>query len=252
MSQFGIGLLGRSAGTVRGNVVQGAIGAPEAAPGFLYGVVVAPSFISGGTAHNGAVDIRSNLIRRVAFGLWLAGARDVRVRGNVFKHVLIGLGLEGAGLQGLGGDAGLGQHPGGRGVLVHHEGEEQVLRVDVGGAEGARDLVGIQQGALGGRRERRSRGGLAVAGFGQALFGVGRDGGGVATGTADGRRGGFLLHHHAQQVQGVDVGVAVVDGELSGLHEEFVGAPAEQPGDLDGSSALGALALQVAGQELVE
>jgi hypothetical protein len=53
-------------------------------------------------------------------------------------------------------------------------------------------------------------------------------------------------------VQGVDVGVAVVDGELRGLHEEFVGAAAEQPGDLDGPSALGALALQVAGQEFVE
>jgi hypothetical protein len=96
MGQFGIGLLGRSAGTVRGNVVQGAFGAPESAPGFIYGIVVAPSFISGGNAVNGAIDIRGNLVRRVAYGLWLAGARNVRVRGNVLKHVMFGFGLEAA------------------------------------------------------------------------------------------------------------------------------------------------------------
>jgi hypothetical protein len=96
MSQFGIGLLGRSAGTVRNNVVQGAYGAPESAPGFIYGIVVAPSFITGAPAANGSIVIRGNLVRRVAFGLWLAGARGVKVRGNLFRHVAFGMGLDGA------------------------------------------------------------------------------------------------------------------------------------------------------------
>jgi hypothetical protein len=96
VSQFGIGLLGRSAGTVRNNVVQGAIGAPESAPGFIYGIAVAPGFVSGGSATNGTIVVRGNLIRRVAYGLWLAGARDVRVRGNLLRHVGYGLGLDDA------------------------------------------------------------------------------------------------------------------------------------------------------------
>jgi hypothetical protein len=97
MSQFGIGLLGRSSGTIRNNVVQGAIGAPASAPGFTYGIVIGPSFITGGSASSGgSIVIRGNLVRRVMFGLWLAQARDVLVRGNVFRHVGYGIGLDGA------------------------------------------------------------------------------------------------------------------------------------------------------------
>lgn len=94
MSQFGIALFGRSAGVVRSNAVQGAMGAPGSGPGFLYGIVVAPGFVPGGTARNGALDIRGNLIRRVGYGLMLLGARDVRARGNEVRQVLVGLGLE--------------------------------------------------------------------------------------------------------------------------------------------------------------
>jgi len=93
ISGFGIGLLGRAAGSIRGNVVQGAKGAPESAAAFEYGIVVAPTFVSSTPVANGDVVVRGNLVRRVVVGLWLAGARGVRVRGNVFHHVVIGLGL---------------------------------------------------------------------------------------------------------------------------------------------------------------
>jgi nitrous oxidase accessory protein NosD len=96
VSTFGIGLLGRSAGTVRGNIVQGALGAPESGASFQYGMVVLPGFDSSVPARNGVIDIRGNLVRRVAVGLWLAHARDVVVRGNELHHVGMGLALEGA------------------------------------------------------------------------------------------------------------------------------------------------------------
>jgi nitrous oxidase accessory protein NosD len=82
-------MLGRVSGTVRSNVVQGALGAPEAAPGFIYGVVVAPSGCACvGTDDNGAIVIRGNLIRRLWYGVMLIGAQDVLVRGNEVRRVL--------------------------------------------------------------------------------------------------------------------------------------------------------------------
>lgn len=91
-SQFGVGLFGRSAGTVRNNVVQGALGAPGSASGFQFGIVVAPSFIDP-TGANGGVDIRGNRVRRVWTGVWLLEARGVRVRGNTLRQVAQGLGV---------------------------------------------------------------------------------------------------------------------------------------------------------------
>ncbi len=93
-SQFGIGFFGRSAGTARNNVVQGAIGGPDSAPGFQLGIYVAPSLVAQGAAgSDGKVVIRGNLIRRLVTGVGLDGVRDVRVRGNTLRHVTVGLAL---------------------------------------------------------------------------------------------------------------------------------------------------------------
>ena len=50
--------------------------------------------------------------------------------------------------QGFGGHSRVGEHLAGRGVLGQHEGEEEVLWVDVGRSRGAGDLEGVEQRAL--------------------------------------------------------------------------------------------------------
>jgi hypothetical protein len=115
------------------------------------------------------------------------------------------------------------------------------------------NLVGIQQRALGRWRQRGGGIGALRPGFRQALFGVAGNRRGVGPGAAQGLVDRLDIEHHAQQVKRVDVGVAVFDGELRGTGQHLVRVAAEQPGDIDGApEAAGALALQVARQEVLE
>ena len=68
-------------------------------------------------------------------------------------------------LQRLGGDPGRGQQPARAGLGVGGQGEQDVLRPDVGGADRAGDLVRVEQRALGPRGQLRWLGGLAGLGF---------------------------------------------------------------------------------------
>jgi len=85
--EYGIGLLGRSRGTIRDNVIQGAGAAPAGGATFFVGIVVSGSFLtSTGAYSNGPVDVRDNTVRRVVYGLQIAGSDQASVRRNHFTN----------------------------------------------------------------------------------------------------------------------------------------------------------------------
>ena len=97
---------------------------------------------TGGQVHAELVQQRGVPLGRAGRPRW-ASVRCRRGTGRRLSGTL------GGGLQGLRGDPGGAQHLAGGGFGVEHEGQEKVLGIDVGRAEGAGHLVGIQQGALG-------------------------------------------------------------------------------------------------------
>ncbi len=154
--------------------------------------------------------------------------------------------------QGVGRHAGGLQHLPGGGVLRDHECEEDVLGVDVGRAGGAGDLVRVEQRALGGRRDGGGVGVERRSGLRKPLLGGVGDGLRVYSDPAH-RIGGRLLERHdAQDVQGVELAVAVFECEPSGLGEELLRAPAEEPADVDRARGARTLTREITGEELVE
>ena len=81
--EYGIGLLGRARGTIRGNVVQESGAAPASGATFFVGIVVSGSFLtSTGAYRNGPVEVRDNIVRRVLYGLQIAGSDQVSAHHN--------------------------------------------------------------------------------------------------------------------------------------------------------------------------
>jgi len=94
-AQFGIGLLGRSQGTVRGNVIQGSSAAPASGPSFFGAIAIMPGFDSAPTtAVNGPITVSGNLIRRVVVGIIAAAARDLDIRHNHVSNAYAGVELD--------------------------------------------------------------------------------------------------------------------------------------------------------------
>jgi hypothetical protein len=53
-------------------------------------------------------------------------------------------------------------------------------------------------------------------------------------------------------VQGVELAVAVFESEPSGLGEDLLRTPAEEPADVDGARGARTLTREITGEELVE
>ena len=148
---------------------------------------------------------------------------------------------------------GLSEDASGRHLLIEHEGEEDVLRIDVGRPEGTCHLVGVEQGPLGGTGQRGCGVRRDVGGRRKALFDAVGDGFGIGARLAHGRDPGFGIDHDAQDVQGVDLGLTVTAGEFRGRFDDLVAALAQQPVDVDGTaSARSVLPLQKPCEELIE
>jgi parallel beta-helix repeat protein len=92
--EFGIALLGRVKGEIGDNVVQGSTSAPLSGPGWLYGIVVGDAFVMAPTS-NGRIDVHDNIVRRVGYGIVVAGADETSVRRNQVTNTYFGLALEG-------------------------------------------------------------------------------------------------------------------------------------------------------------
>ena len=136
-------------------------------------------------------------------------------------------------------------------VLVEDERDEDVLRVDVGRAEPAGHLVGVQQRLLGRLGERHLAGHAGLRALGQTRLRVLRDRVRVRTGRRDLRADLLVVHHDAQQVEDVDLRMAVLGGEGAGGTQQLVGAAREQARDVDGP-ARRPLVLQQASEEVLE
>ncbi len=160
----------------------------------------------------------------------------------------LGSGLE----RGLG-DSRLGEDPTGGHLLIEHEGEENVLRIDVRRPEGSRHLVGVEQCALR-RTGQRGRGiRLGVGAGRKTLFDRVGDGLGVGACLTHGGDAGFGIDHGAQDMECVDLGLAVAACELRGRFDDLMAALAQQSVDVDGTASAGSgLSLEETGEELVE
>ena len=88
----GIGLLRRVQGTIRDNVVQGAMSAPIDGPGFFAAILVAGNGLTPGVT-NGPISIHDNTVRRVSAGVILTGASQLTVRDNWVGNSINGLSL---------------------------------------------------------------------------------------------------------------------------------------------------------------
>ncbi len=134
-------------------------------------------------------------------------------------------------LQRLRGDPGPGQDPARAGLGVDGQGEQDVLRPDVGGADRAGDLVRVQQRTLGARRELR----WLTAGLGPGFLALDVTHERVGVGAGPGQQGAGRLHagRGPQQLLGVEVPAALLGGVGRRQAEEFAGRGAHQPGDVD-------------------
>ena len=185
-------------------------------------------------------------------GLGCRGAAACGIR-----HALCALSARGDGLahalrEGLGGDAGARQHLAGGGILPQHEREEEVLGVDVRRAGRARDLVRVEQRAAGARRDR---GRVDVSGLGcrgQARLGRGDEPLGGDADALDGLLHAVVLRDHAQDVQGVELGLAALEREASCLLQDALRAGGQEPAEVDRPSLTRLLTREIPGQELVE
>lgn len=113
-----------------------------------------------------------------------------------------------------------------------------MLGVDVRRAEAACHLVGVEQQSLRGSGEGR---GLLVEGLarlGQTALGGRGDVLGLGAGAADRVGARLLLREKVQDVQGVDIAVALLHGVVRGLGQHLVSASAEQPRDVNGAPGL--------------
>ena len=154
-------------------------------------------------------------------------------------------------LQRLRRDPGRGQHPARPGLGVHRQREQDVLGPDVGGADRAGDLVRVQQGALGARRQLRR---LAARRAPLVLL---LDAGDqrVRVGARPGQQlaGGLQPGRGPQQLLGVQVRAALPGGLRRGRAEQFAGWLAHQPGDVHPPGGLARAARAVdAGEEVIE
>ena len=78
------------------------------------------------------------------------------------------------------------------------------------------------------------------------------DGSRVDADAAHGVGAGSCARHHAQDVQGVQLAVAVLEREPARLGEDLLGAPAEEPADVDRARGARTLTREITGEELVE
>ncbi len=182
-------------------------------------------------------------VRRLALPCRLGSGLGAAPGGHRLPHAL---------REGLGGDAGLGEDlPRGR-ILRQHEGEEEVLGVDVGGAGRAGDLERVEQRALdGGRDDRAFHSGGGGCG-GQPLLGRTGDRGGVGADAGHGLAHGGVVHQDAQHVQCVELTLAALQGEAAGLLKQRLRARAQEPAEVDRTLGAGALTGEIPRQELVE
>ena len=154
-------------------------------------------------------------------------------------------------LQGLGGDPGRGQQPARAGLGVGGQGEQDVLRPDVGGAHRTGDLVRVEQRALGARRQLRWLAGRRPPGppvldLADELVGIGAGPGQQLTGRLEVGGG-------PEQLLGVQVRAAPFGHVGRGRAEQFPGGRAHQPGDVHPVSRLAGAASAVdAGEEVIE
>ena len=90
----GIGLLRRTQGSIRDNVIQGSSSAPADGPGFFGAIYVIGAGITP-TASNGPISIHDNTIRRVSGGIYLGTAKRLTIRDNRVTNTVNGLSLAG-------------------------------------------------------------------------------------------------------------------------------------------------------------
>jgi len=134
-------------------------------------------------------------------------------------------------LQRLRGDPGAGQHPARAGLRVGRQGEQDVLRPDIGGADRARDLVRVEQRALGARRQLR----WLTGGLGPGFLALDLADELVRVGAGPGQQlaGRFHAGRGPQQLLGVEVPAALLGGVRGRRAEQLTGRAAHQPGDVD-------------------
>ena len=126
-----------------------------------------------------------------------------------------------------------------------------MLRVDVGRPEAARHLVGVQHRLLGRLGERHLARHAGLRALRQTRFRVLRDRVRVRPGRRDLGADLLVVHHDAQQVEDVNLRMAVLGGEGPCGAQQFVGAAREQARDVDGPAG-SALVLQETGEEVLE
>jgi hypothetical protein len=83
----GINALGRVGGSIRSNVVQGSASGPADGPYFYYGLLMS----TGPGLQNGPISIHDNIVRRVTFGLFASGAKDVTIERNQVSNTRLGM-----------------------------------------------------------------------------------------------------------------------------------------------------------------
>ena len=137
------------------------------------------------------------------------------------------------GLERLRGDPGRDEQAPDPVLLVGGESHEQMLRFDVGRAEGTGELVRLEQHRL----DRAGEGGCgdraAALFLRESLLHRSQDLGGIGSGAGHDRPDRVLLRHHVQDVERVEVRVTAFGGESGRGGHEFLGATAQVAGDVD-------------------